>query len=366
MMDIATERQIDARPMIRIWLWVVAILVFAMVIVGGATRLTDSGLSITEWKPILGAIPPLTEADWQAALEKYRQIPEYQVINKGMSLDEFKVIYWWEWGHRFLGRFIGIAFFVPMLWFWATGRLEAALKPRVVALFVLGGLQGALGWYMVMSGLVDRVDVSQYRLSAHLTLATVIFGALIWVALGIGQEGSRRPSGLTGWAASGFVAVILLQTAAGAFVAGLDAGMGYNTWPLMAGAFIPDGLGAMSPAWVNLFENAMTVQFQHRMLAYAIVLVGGAYAVWAWRSVPDDATRISAVALFVVIVCQAALGVWTLLAQVPISLGLLHQGGAMAALAVAIWHLHAAAIQPRPAVPNPSGRALDESQADMA
>jgi cytochrome c oxidase assembly protein subunit 15 len=265
------EKQIAARPAVRAWLVFMAVLVFAMVIVGGATRLTDSGLSITEWQPILGAIPPLNEADWQEALEKYRQIPEYQLINKGMSLADFKFIYWWEWGHRFLGRFIGIAFFVPLMFFWLTGRLERSQLPRLLGLFVLGGLQGALGWYMVMSGLVERTDVSQYRLSAHLTLATVIFAALVWTAMGYGN--TRRPAAWTVPLGSGAFAVVLLviaQTALGGFVAGLDAGMAYNTWPLMDGKIIPDGLMVMDPAWRNLFENALTVQFQHRMAAYLI------------------------------------------------------------------------------------------------
>ncbi len=185
------SRQLASLPYVRAWLYAVAFLVFCMVIVGGATRLTDSGLSITEWQPLLGAIPPLNEADWLVAFEKYRQIPEYHLVNKGMSLDEFKFIYWWEWAHRFLGRFIGLAFFLPFAYFLATGCLSMKMTLRFAVLFILGGLQGALGWYMVSSGLVDRVDVSQYRLAAHLTLATVIYGAILWVAFGLGLD--RRP-----------------------------------------------------------------------------------------------------------------------------------------------------------------------------
>ena len=208
-----------------------------MVIVGGATRLTDSGLSITEWQPLLGAIPPFTEAHWLEALEKYRQIPEYQLVNKGMSLEEFKFIYWWEWAHRFLGRIIGLAFFLPFAYFAVTGALNAKTALRCGVLFVLGGLQGALGWYMVASGLVDRVDVSQYRLAAHLTLATVIFGAVLWVAFGLGQP--PRALGGREWIGAADRGLIVLQVAAGGFVAGLDAGFGYNTWPLMEGALVP-------------------------------------------------------------------------------------------------------------------------------
>ena len=341
MTDPATARQIAAIPMVRAWLVVVAVMVFAMVIVGGATRLTDSGLSITEWKPLLGAIPPLNEADWQAALEKYRQIPEYQLINKGMSLDEFKFIYWWEWGHRFLGRAIGLVFFVPFVFFWATRRLQANQVPRLLALFVLGGLQGALGWYMVKSGLVDRTDVSQYRLSAHLTLATVIFAALVWTALGYGNQ--RRPAAWhvpQGRLALAVILLVVGQTALGGFVAGLDAGMAYNTWPLMDGKVIPDGLLVMEPAWRNFFENALTVQFQHRMVAYLIAAVILWQGLRAMTSHGSPRVAMTGAALVAAVLLQVFFGIWTVLAQVPISLGLMHQGGALVLLAVAIWHLH--------------------------
>lgn len=327
-----TDKQRAALPAIRLWLFLIAALVFAMVMVGGATRLTDSGLSITEWRPLLGAIPPLTDADWLAAFAKYKLIPEYTAINRGMSLEEFKVIYWWEWSHRFLGRFIGVAFLIPFLWFWLSGRVAPRLWPRLALLFVLGGLQGALGWYMVASGLVDRVDVSQYRLAAHLTLASVIFGAILWTAYGLAQK-RRLPSSGLEWAAALIAALIVLQVALGGFVAGLDAGMGYTTWPLMDGKLIPDGLFVMEPAWRNVFENALTVQFDHRMLAYCIAAVVVIHAAVARRS--------AATLLALTIVVQIALGIWTLLAQVPLSLALLHQAGAMLVLALALWNLHA-------------------------
>lgn len=334
MMTPITDRERAARPLIRAWLWFAAFLVFVMVIVGGATRLTDSGLSITEWQPLLGAIPPLSEADWLAAFEKYKQIPQYSLVNHGMSLEEFKFIYWWEWAHRFLGRFIGFVMIVPFLALWLTRRIEPYLKPRLAGLIILGGLQGALGWYMVKSGLVDRVDVSQHRLVAHLTLATVIFGAIVWTALGVGDTRRQRPHAPGQWAALGLVALILLQVAAGGFVAGLDAGMGYNTWPLMDGQWIPKGLMIMEPAWRNFFENAMTVQFDHRLLAYLVAVCAGLYA-WRARSQASLA-MIAAVAL------QIALGIWTLLEQVPLNLGLMHQGGAMIVFAAAVWALHEA------------------------
>ncbi len=352
-METFPERLSSATPAVRIWLFAVAFLVFCMVLVGGATRLTDSGLSITEWRPILGAIPPLTEADWLLVFEKYKLIPEYSTINAGMSLSDFKFIYWWEWSHRFLGRFIGVAFLLPFLFFALTGRISRVLWPKLILIFVLGALQGALGWYMVASGLVDRVDVSQYRLSAHLTLAAIIYGAILWVAFGIGQAEKRDPSFRWGDGTGGvyqshpqvrhaseswhpasllLVILVLLQIAAGAFVAGLDAGMGYNTWPLMEGKFVPDGLTVMEPLWRNFFENALTVQFDHRMLAYLIAVIVVAYAV-------ATKTR-EAQLLLAAVFIQIGLGIWALLWQVPLWLGLVHQGGALAVLAAALWNLH--------------------------
>ncbi|WP_368911127.1 COX15/CtaA family protein [Taklimakanibacter deserti] len=329
-----TDRELRARPLIRAWLWFAAFLVFAMVIVGGATRLTDSGLSITEWQPLLGAIPPLTEADWLLAFEKYKQIPEYSLVNQGMSLSDFKFIYWWEWAHRFLGRFIGLMMIVPFLALWLTRRIERRLVPRLVGLIVLGGLQGALGWYMVKSGLIDRVDVSQYRLAAHLIFATIILGAIVWTALGISDVRRRPPRSGRDWAALGLVALVLLQVALGGFVAGLDAGMGYNTWPLMDGQWIPEGLMIMEPAWRNFFENAMTVQFDHRLVAYAVTIYA---AVYAFR-VKSRAAK----AILHTVLLQVGLGIWALLTQVPLWLGLAHQAGAMIVFATAIWVLHEA------------------------
>ncbi len=320
-----------AAPQVRLWLYAVAFLVFCMVIVGGATRLTDSGLSITEWRPLLGAIPPLSEADWLTAFEKYKLIPEYQIQNRGMALSEFKFIYWWEWAHRFLGRFIGVAFAVPLIYFTVKRRISPDLWPKLIAVFVLGGLQGALGWYMVASGLVDRIDVSQYRLAAHLTLAVLIFSAIIWVALGIGRNRHGLASS-DDWLALSLVILILVQIAAGGLVAGLDAGQGYNTWPKMDGKWLPSGLLIIAPGWKNFFENAMTVQFNHRLLAYLVILVAG---VSAWR-------RFSRPALVLAggLLAQACLGILTLLLHVPLTVALLHQAGALAVLAAAVWDLH--------------------------
>lgn len=320
-----------AAPKVRLWLYAMAFLVFCMVIVGGATRLTDSGLSITEWRPLLGAIPPLNEADWLAAFEKYKLIPEYQIQNRGMALSEFKFIYWWEWAHRFLGRFIGVAFALPLIYFTLTRRIERTLWPKLLALFILGGAQGALGWYMVSSGLVDRVDVSQYRLAAHLTLAALIFAAIMWVATGIGRD-RKRASSSNDWIAVFLVAFILLQIAAGGFVAGLDAGQGYATWPKMDGQWIPSGLWIMAPGWKNIFENAMTVQFNHRVLAYLVLL---ASIIHVWRSF-----TLPAMFLACAVFAQACLGILALLLNVPLAAALAHQAGAMIVLALAVWNLH--------------------------
>ena len=325
------------RP-VRIWLYGIAALVFAMVIVGGATRLTDSGLSITEWQPILGAIPPLTEVDWLVAFDKYRQIPEYKLINKGMSLAAFKTIYWWEWGHRFLGRFIGVAFFLPFLYFVARGTVRGALALKLFGIFLLGGLQGAIGWYMVQSGLVDRIDVSQYRLALHLLVAALILVAVLWVAIAI-EPGSkvahlRTITRSQRRLAALLLGLVLLQVALGALVAGMKAGLAYNTWPLMDGQILPRGLFAMSPRWANLFENALTVQFNHRVVAYVITVLALVHWV-SLRPADDERVRRASAFLAASVLAQVGLGIWTLLAHVPLSLALAHQGLGFVVLALA-------------------------------
>jgi len=325
---------------LRIWLAIVALLIVAMVLVGGATRLTDSGLSITQWQPIVGAIPPLSHADWQEAFDAYKKIPEYSKINPGMTLEAFKSIFWWEWAHRFLGRFIGVVFFVPFLIFWMAGYIPRSLMPRLLGLFVLGGLQGALGWYMVKSGLVDRTDVSQYRLAAHLGVAIAILGYTLWLLFGLGATGRRS---VARWGPAAFVAGLVLllvyvQLLAGAVVAGIDGGLSYNTWPLMNGAFVPDGLGAATPWYLNLFENPLTVQFDHRMLGYSVVIATIAQAVWLSLKRQSQPLAGSGVTLAVFAVLQATLGVWTLLLVVPIPLGLAHQAGAILVFATALYH----------------------------
>ncbi len=347
----AIRRGSNDHRAIRNWLVAVAALVFCMIVVGGATRLTGSGLSITEWQPIMGAIPPLSESDWQTAFAKYKQIPQYERVNKGMSLDEFKGIFFWEWFHRLLGRVIGVVFALPLAWFWWKGRLPADSRAPLLGIFGLGALQGGIGWYMVASGLVDRVSVSQYRLALHLTIAFLILGALVWMWLRLSAVSaprqdarlesvraghSRRTAVATAWV---LLALLTLQLVAGALVAGMKAGLAYNTWPLMDGAWVPSGLLIMKPWWLNAFENAATVQFNHRILAYLIT----GLAIWqAWRLLPlGGAASVSAQALLAVILLQVVLGISTLLAHVPLSLGLMHQGGAAIVFAVAVWHAHA-------------------------
>jgi cytochrome c oxidase assembly protein subunit 15 len=324
------------RP-VRIWLYIVALMVLAMVMVGGITRLTDSGLSITQWQPISGAIPPLSAADWQAEFENYKKIPQYTVLNQGMSLDEFKFIFWWEWGHRFLGRVIGFVFAVPFVVFLVQRRFSWNLAVPLAVLFLLGGLQGAIGWWMVSSGLQDLTSVSQYRLATHLGAALLLFLALIWVARRLGPS---RP--IPADAQRGPVLLLLgllyLQIIFGAFTAGLDAGQGYNTWPLMDGSLVPDGLNVIDPWWKNLFENALTVQFIHRTIAYVIVFYAAALVVWKRGAGGFAGANGWLPRIALLIVLQACLGISTLVLRVPLPLALGHQALAfMLAGATMAW-----------------------------
>jgi heme a synthase len=340
----STQRPDAGRRAVRTWLWVIFALVFAMIVVGGATRLTDSGLSITEWKPLLGAIPPLSAADWQDAFAKYQSIPQYLSVNKGMSLDAFKVIFWWEWAHRFLGRIIGFAFAVPLALFWWRGWIERGLAPKLLGLFVLGGLQGAVGWYMVSSGLVDRIDVSQYRLALHLSIAFAILGALVWLILDLAPRRSeprmQTLSPLQRCVAYALMLLVFSQVAVGGFVAGLKAGRAYNTWPFMDGQLIPDGFARLSPWWLNLTENMATVQFNHRLTAYVLVALAVWHAVGVARAADDERVGSSAMVLAVGVLVQMALGIWTVVAAVPVHLGVAHQGLAALVFAAAVWHAH--------------------------
>jgi cytochrome c oxidase assembly protein subunit 15 len=322
---------------IAIWLFIMCALLFAMILVGGLTRLTDSGLSITEWKPVTGAIPPMSAEAWESEFAKYQQIPEYAQINQWMTLGDFKSIYWWEWGHRFLGRFIGIAFFIPFVYFFFTRKIRTGLTRHLTAMFVLGGAQGVLGWYMVMSGLSERVDVSQYRLAAHLALAFLIAGYILWVALSLVRQSIdnvRSKSAFHVRGSSTLLGLMFLQIILGAFVAGIHAGKVNNTWPLMDSGLLPEGAFAMSPWVANFFENHGLVQFDHRMLAYIIAIVLG-YVWWRARNSITPPAIVLALDIFVAAAgLQILLGIWTLLAVAPISLSALHQaGGALAFMA---------------------------------
>jgi cytochrome c oxidase assembly protein subunit 15 len=320
---------------IRLWLYTVAILIFAMVLVGGATRLTESGLSIVEWKPVTGTVPPLSESAWQAEFDKYKTIPQFQVRNSGMTLHEFKTIFWWEWAHRLMGRLIGAAFLLPFLFFLVRGWIVAPLRGRLWGIFALGALQGAVGWWMVASGLADRLEVSQYRLATHLILACVIFVAVLWTAVQLsGRPAIAVPSRVrTG--ALALLVLALFQIYLGALVAGLRAGLIYNTWPLIDGALVPEASRLFHdvPWWRNLFENTLTVQFNHRMTAYLLLALALVHLVDVARSAPRVLPL--AAALAGAIVLQAALGILTLLHEVPIDLALAHQAGAVIVLALA-------------------------------
>ena len=326
---------------IRFWLFAVAALVVAMVLVGGATRLTESGLSITEWKPVMGAVPPLGEAQWLAEFEKYQAIPQYRALNRGMSLDAFKTIYWWEWTHRLLGRVIGVAFLLPFLWFLWRGWVAPGLRARLWFIFGLGALQGAVGWWMVASGLAVRIEVSQYRLATHLVLACVIYVAMIWTALRLYDDRPiATPPARICASAIGLMVLVLVQIYLGALVAGLRAGLIYNTWPLIDGAFVPDAshLFFSMPAWRNFFENALTVQFDHRMVAYALWLLSACHVADVLWSGRRGAALVGALTLFIAVTIQAVLGIVTLLHQAPLALAMLHQAMAMVVLTVAATH----------------------------
>jgi heme a synthase len=338
------------------WLFFCCGLIFLMVVVGGITRLTLSGLSITEWKPVIGIVPPLSSADWAAEFARYQQIPEYRVIHFAMSLDEFKSIYYWEYLHRLLGRLIGVAFAAPFIWFLARRRLPRRLAPPLAGILLLGFAQGALGWYMVESGLADRVEVSQYRLVAHLALALAIYAGILWTALGI-VRGSPSPDTSPGWrrAAEAALALVALTILAGGFVAGTRAGLTYNTFPLMDGRLLPAGYAQLQPLWLNWFENIAAVQFDHRVLAVATVST--VFVLWAAglrANLPISAHK-TLHALLAIAVLQAALGISTLLLVVPIPLAAAHQAGAVLLLTAAIVFRHtlraAAVMDVRAAAP---------------
>ena len=334
----AQRQSSDGLRAVRLWLAVTALLVVVMVLVGGATRLTDSGLSITEWKPVVGAVPPLSQGDWQAEFMLYQQTPQYALLNEGMSLAEFKVIYWWEWGHRQLGRLIGLIFLAGLVWF----SMRRVVTPRQgLLLFATGlllGTQGLIGWIMVASGLEPGMTaVAPVKLTLHLTLACLFFAALIVLIARLGrQDGDSGSSGVR-IGASLITVAILIQIALGGLVAGHDAGLTYNTWPLMDGAFVPEGLAALNPLWMNVVDNIAAIQFNHRIGAYGLALLIGLHVFFVWRGAMP-AVRQRLASLTVLVVVQMVLGIVTLVYVVPFIAALAHQGVALIMLAVAVWH----------------------------
>ena len=352
------EHQAPADPAVRWWLVAVAALIALMVLVGGATRLTESGLSIVEWKPVTGTLPPLGETQWNEAFEAYKKIPQYRELNAGMSLVEFKTIFWWEWSHRLLGRFIGVAYLLPFLWFLWRGTLRAELKRRLWLIFGLGALQGVVGWWMVASGLSERVEVSQYRLATHLILALLIFAAIVWTLRWLTDRPSVAASRRLKATSVALLVLTFVQIYMGALVAGLRAGRLYNTWPDIDGALIPsaDRLWFGTPWWRNLFDNMLTVQFEHRMTAYVLFVLAALHAFDAVRSRAGRAAS-GALWLFAAVAVQVILGVLTLLGQAPVDLALAHQAVAILVLTLAVVQVECisprqpAADRPRAAVP---------------
>jgi cytochrome c oxidase assembly protein subunit 15 len=343
------RKELQHARAVRLWLFTVAALVFAMVLVGGATRLTESGLSITEWQPLTGTLPPLNEAQWRSEFEKYQAIPQYRQLNAGMSLADFKTIYWWEWAHRLIGRIIGVVFFVPLLWFLWRGWIPPRRRAGLWIILGLGALQGVIGWWMVASGLVGRVEVSQYRLATHLILACLIYVALLWTGMRWQDEAGESVSGKLDKAAApmviragatGLLVLLLAQIYLGALVAGLRAGHAYNTWPLIDGGLVPHSSRLLfeAPLWRNFFENPLTVQFDHRLLGYVVGLMALVHLFNVARLVKSGPVFVGAVLVAVVVIVQAALGIWTLLTVVALPLALLHQGTAMLALTLAVIH----------------------------
>lgn len=335
---------------IAIWLLTCAAMVALMVVIGGITRLTESGLSMTEWRPLIGWIPPLSEAEWQRVFDRYRQTSEYRIQFPGMDLEGFKTIFWWEFIHRVWGRLIGIVFGLPLIWFIVRRCIERPLVPHLVGLLFLGAFQGLIGWWMVKSGFVDRDDVSQYRLTVHLGVAIAILGYLLWLAIGLLQRAENRghaPANLRKLSRA-VAAVAFVTILSGGMVAGINAGFIHNTWPLMDGGLFPEDFLALSPFWMNFFENHSTVQFDHRILAYVTAIAAGAYWFRARSAGLHTRARMAANLLGAMLVLQILLGIFTLLLVVPISIAVLHQGGAVVLFALAIWNAWELSASPGP------------------
>ncbi|OGA15979.1 MAG: heme A synthase [Betaproteobacteria bacterium RIFCSPLOWO2_02_FULL_66_14] len=329
------------RRNVAVWLLLCAAMVFVIVVVGGITRLTHSGLSIVEWQPLVGTLPPLSHADWELLFAKYRETPEFKLVNFDIDLAGFQSIFWWEWIHRLLGRLIGAVFLLPFLWFLVRGRLERSLAWKLCGVFLLGALQGALGWYMVKSGLVEDPRVSHFRLTAHLGVALAIFAAELWIALDLLAPASvARSKARFGNFALGIAVLVFVMSLTGGFVAGLRAGHAYNTFPLMNGNFIPPEILMLDPWWKNFLYNMATVQFVHRGIGWILIVL--VPLLW-WRATTaglEPRQRLACQVLVIALLLQVTLGIATLLLAVPVSLGAAHQGGAVVVLAAALWTAH--------------------------
>ena len=355
--DAGGEPGTRTRAAVAAWLLACCALLFAMVVVGGVTRLTHSGLSIVEWQPILGTLPPTNEAQWLETFAKYQLTPEYRKVNHGMSVDEFKSIFWWEYFHRLLGRIIGLVFLLPLLWFWWRGRIDRPLALKLGGIFVLGALQGAMGWYMVKSGLVDDPRVSQYRLTAHLSLALAIYAAMLWTALELFHPPARgaaaaSPLRNASWLVTALVAYMVVT---GGFVAGIRAGLAYNTFPLMDGHVVPPEIFLLEPWHLNFFNNMATVQFDHRLGAWLLALLVPWFYLKLRRESRHPRARLAGHLLLGMLALQIALGIATLLLRVPVALGAAHQGGAVLLFTAALLANHAlrSRAAPAPAGTNP-------------
>jgi cytochrome c oxidase assembly protein subunit 15 len=339
MSSIATAER--RRRIVRIWLLAVAALMVVTLIVGGATRLTESGLSIVEWKPVTGVLPPLDTAGWQAEFDKYKTIPQYRARNPEMTLDQFKTIYWWEWSHRMLARLTGAAYLLPFLAFLWHGWIEPPLRTRLWAIFGLGAALGAVGWWMVVSGLTGRVSVAPYRLGLHLTLACAIYAAILWTAQQLRRREPQRVPARIRATAIVLLVLVLVQIYLGALVAGLRAGLVSDTWPLIDGRLVPDAerLWFFVPLWRNFFENALTVQFDHRMAAYLLLLAALLHVGDVARTVRGGPALAGALMLAAAVIVQAVSGILTVIYRVPLALALAHQAMAIAVLTVAVVHV---------------------------
>jgi len=331
----------DSRRAVLFWLFAVAALIFVMVLVGGATRLTESGLSITQWKPVTGILPPLGDSDWREEFARYQQIPQFAKMNADMTLQGFKTIFYWEWSHRLLARVIGLAFILPVLWFWRRGQLRGAVGRQVAIATGLLALEPIVGWWMVSSGLSERTEVAQERLAMHLMIAAAVYGTLIYAGAGLNARSRGKASSSFRVAAVVFATLVFGQLGLGALVAGLRAGLVYNTWPLMDGRWIPSGAFALSPWARSIVDDVTTAQFDHRMLAYVVVIFALAQAAMAARAAAGSRLARRALVLAGVACAQVALGVITLLWVVPIGLALAHQAMALLLFGLAMAHASA-------------------------